>query len=234
MHLQHHRLLYARGGAEGLQKAEEMMPDLIITDVMMPGNIDGLELCRRIRAAELTSHIPIIIITAKTTEQDRVRGLEAGADAYLVKPFNSEELLVRVNKLIQQRLLMRQKFGYQLIDDDKKELQLTAQDRQFMNRLIDAVHSLMPQGKTDVESVADRMALSRSQLNRKMVAITGQNSQTYIMRLRLSYAKRLLKSDVTMPIGDVAQRCGFEDVAYFSRIFKQQFDMTPSQYRKSE
>lgn len=234
MHLQHHRLLYARGGAEGLQKAEEMMPDLIITDVMMPGDIDGLELCRRIRAAELTSHIPIIIITAKTTEQDRVRGLEAGADAYLVKPFNSEELLVRVNKLIQQRLLMRQKFGYQLIDDDKKELQLTAQDRQFMNRLIDAVHSLMPQGKTDVESVADRMALSRSQLNRKMIAITGQNSQTYIMRLRLSYAKRLLKSDVTMPIGDVAQRCGFEDVAYFSRIFKQQFDMTPSQYRKSE
>jgi AraC-like DNA-binding protein len=112
-------------------------------------------------------------------------------------------------------------------------MQFSPQERQFMNRLIDSVYSLMPHGKADVENVAERMNLSRSQLNRKMMAITGQNSSTYIMRLRLVYAKRLLKSNVSMPIGDVAQRTGFEDLAYFSRIFKQQFDMTPSQYRKS-
>lgn len=234
IHLKKYKLLYARDAAEGLQKAEEMMPDMIITDWMMPGDMDGLELCRRIRTNELTSHIPIIIVTAKTNEQDWVRGLEAGADAYLVKPFNSDELQVRVSKLIEQRRLLREKFRQQAVDETDKERQLTAIDRQFLNRLIDAVHALMPQGRADVESVADRMGLSRSQLNRKMMAITGQNSSTYIMRLRLAYAKRLLKSDVTMPIGDVAQRCGFDDLPYFSRIFKQQFEMTPSQYRKSE
>lgn len=233
MHLSTYRLLYARGGAEGLQKAEEMMPDLIITDVMMPGDIDGLELCRRVRNNERICHIPIIIITAKTTENDRVHGFMAGADAYLVKPFNSEELLVRVNKLIEQRYMLREKFSHILPDEDKKGMQFSPQERQFMNRLIDSVYSLMPHGKADVENVAERMNLSRSQLNRKMMAITGQNSSTYIMRLRLVYAKRLLKSNVSMPIGDVAQRTGFEDLAYFSRIFKQQFDMTPSQYRKS-
>jgi AraC-like DNA-binding protein len=157
----------------------------------------------------------------------------AGADAYLVKPFNSEELLVRVNKLIEQRYMLREKFSHILPDEDKKGMQFSPQERQFMNRLIDSVYSLMPHGKADVENVAERMNLSRSQLNRKMMAITGQNSSTYIMRLRLVYAKRLLKSNVSMPIRDVAQRTGFEDLAYFSLIFKQQFDMTPSQYRKS-
>ena len=103
-----------------------------------------------------------------------------------------------------------------------------------MNHLVDTVYRLMAQGSVDMESVASEMAVSRTQLNRKIMAITGQNSSTYIMRLRLARAKRLLKADVTMPIGDVAQRCGFDDVAYFSRIFKQTFSMTPSQYRKSE
>jgi AraC-like DNA-binding protein len=186
-----------------------------------------------VRNNERICHIPIIIITAKTTENDRVHGFMAGADAYLVKPFNSEELLVRVNKLIEQRYMLREKFSHILPDEDKKGMQFSPQERQFMNRLIDSVYSLMPHGKADVENVAERMNLSRSQLNRKMMAITGQNSSTYIMRLRLVYAKRLLKSNVSMPIGDVAQRTGFEDLAYFSRIFKQQFDMTPSQYRKS-
>jgi DNA-binding response OmpR family regulator len=235
MHLKGYRLLYARGAAEGWQKAQEMMPDLIITDLMMPGEMDGLELCRCVRMSELTSHIPIIIVTAKTTEDDHVKGLQAGADAYLVKPFNSEELLVRVQKLIEQRRLLRDKFAQDIPKDgEKKQQDLTAQDRQFMNRLLDTVHSLMPHGRTDLDSVAERMDMSRSQLCRKTMAVTGQSPAVYIMRLRLVYAKRLLKSDVTLPIGNVAQRCGFEDVAYFSRIFKQQFDMTPSQYRKSE
>jgi len=97
---------------------------------------------------------------------------------------------------------------------------------------VDVVYRLMASGNVDVESVAKEMAVSRSQLNRRMLAITNQNSSTYIMQLRLSRAKRLLKADVNMPIGDVAQKCGFDDVAYFSRIFKQVFDMTPSQYRK--
>ena len=233
MHLPNCRLLYARSGEEALLKAQETMPDLIITDIMMPGTTDGLELCRQVRASELLCHIPIIIITAKTTESDRIEGLEAGADAYLVKPFSSEELLVRVRKLLERQEKMRNK--YQQMGADGQEntpAELKPQDRQFMNRLVDVAYRLMASGTIDMDSVATEMAVSRTQLNRKIMAITGQNSSAYIMQLRLARAKRLLKADETTPIGNVALRCGFDDVAYFSRIFKQTFQMTPSQYRK--
>ena len=235
MHLQRQsRLLYAHDADEAFTKAIETMPDMIITDIMMPGPKNGIDLCRLIRQNELLSHIPIIIITAKTSEADRVEGFKAGADAYLVKPFNSDELMVRFKKLMERQRVMREKFAGIDGGDSDKKIPMTAANRQFMNHLVDTVYRLMAQGSVDMESVASEMAVSRTQLNRKIMAITGQNSSTYIMRLRLARAKRLLKADVTMPIGDVAQRCGFDDVAYFSRIFKQTFSMTPSQYRKSE
>lgn len=235
MHLEGYRLLYARGGEEGFVKAQETMPDLIITDIMMPGDVNGLELCRRIRKSDLLSHIPVIIVTAKTTEADRLEGLNAGADAYLVKPFNNEELTVRVRKLMEKQLLLRQKFSQQAIGDDDQQPQgLTAQDQQFMNRLVDVVYKLMPRATLDMETVAGEMAVSRVQLNRKVLAITGQNASAYVMRLRLANAKRLLRATDQTSISEVAMRCGFEDVAYFSRIFKQSFQMTPSQYRKMD
>ena len=234
-HLKGFRLLYARNGEEGLKKAREAMPNLIITDIMMPGDVNGLELCRQVRNSELLCHIPVIIITAKTTEKDRISGLEAGADAYLVKPFNSEELLVRVRKLLERQELLRNKFSQMLADDEQQAThELAPQDRKFMNRLVDIVYKLMTNGSIDMDSVAGEMAVSRTQLNRKVLAITGQNSSAYIMRLRLARAKRLLKADISTPVGDVALRCGFDDVAYFSRVFKQMFQMTPSQYRKQQ
>jgi YesN/AraC family two-component response regulator len=211
------------------------MPDLIITDLMMPGNIDGLEFCRKVRQSDVLNHIPIIIITAKTTDADRVKGLEAGADAYLVKPFNSDELLVRVRKLLEQRRMLRKKFSADIVmsKTDKPVSNVSQQSREFLNKFVDVVYANMASGKLDVETIADRMAMSRTQLNRKMLAITGENTSTYIMQLRMSKAKRLLRGDINLPIGNVAQQCGFDDVAYFSRIFKQQCDLTPSQYRKS-
>ena len=232
LHLKRSKLIYARGGKEGLEMALENLPDLIITDVLMPGDMDGLELCRQVKGHEQINHTPVIIISACVTEEDKIKGLQAGADAYLIKPFNSEELVIRVHKLIERQRLLKQKFAQ---IDNNREMpteNLSQKDRQFMNRLVDVVYRLMATGNVDIESVAKEMAVSRSQLNRRMLAITNQNSSTYIMQLRLSRAKRLLKADVNMPIGDVAQKCGFDDVAYFSRIFKQVFDMTPSQYRK--
>lgn len=231
MHLSHYKLHYARTGNEALQKAQEAMPDLIITDLMMPGEINGQELCRRLRGSDLLNHIPIIVITAKNTEESRIQVFQAGADAYLVKPFNSDEMMVLIEKLLERQLVLRQKYMQQL-DDDQKPKPLSPQDRHFLNKLTDNIYSLMAKGDADVESLADRMALSRSQLNRRVLAVTGQNTSSYMMRVRLSRAKRLLKADVQMPIGEVALRCGFDDVAYFSRIFKQAFDLTPSQYRK--
>ena len=226
-------LYYARTGEEALQKARETMPDLIITDVMMPGEIDGLQLCRTIRDDEITGQVPIIIITAKTNEADRVKGLEAGADAYLTKPFNSEELLVRVDKLLERQKKIRSMLAKQQTEEAlEQEQQLPAEDRQFMNRVTDAIYRLMAQGKTDIDSLAEQMSLSRSQLNRKVLAITGLNTSGYMMRLRLIKAKRLLKGSPELSISFVAAKCGFDDIAYFSRIFKQNCGMTPSQYRK--
>jgi DNA-binding response OmpR family regulator len=201
---------------------------------MMPGDINGLALCREVRRTELLSHIPIIIVTAKTTEKDRVEGLKAGADAYLVKPFNSEELLVRVHKLLERQRQMRQKYAElgRISDDDMPQDELSAVDRQFMNRLVDVVYQHMVKGSLDMQTLADEMKVSRTQLNRKVMAITGLNASTYVMKLRMSRARRLLKADITMSIGDVAQKCGFEDMAYFSRLFKQMYQETPSQYRK--
>ena len=232
-HLTLANLLFARNGAEGLQKAKETVPDMIITDVMMPGEVNGLDLCRSIRSDELLNHIPIIIISAKTTEDDRIEGLDAGADAYLVKPFNSEELLVRVKKLLERQQRMREKMANLSVDDSTPDTTMTASDRQFLNRVIDTTYRLMAKGNVDMETLASEMALSRNQLNRKIMALTGQNSSAYIMKLRLARAKRLLKADITMSVGDVALKCGFDDMGYFSRVFKQSFDMTPTQYRKN-
>ncbi len=225
-------ITYARTAAEGLKKAKEIVPDLIITDVMMPGDINGLELCQKVRSDELLCHIPIIIITAMTTEDDRIKGLQAGADAYLVKPFNSEELLVRVHKLLERQRRMREHFSLMQPDASLGNRQMKQEDLRFLGRVADTVYRMMTQGKTDVETLASELALSRSALNRKLLSITGQNTQNYMMRLRLAHAKRLLKSDQLLAVGDVATKCGFDDLAYFSRIFKQNFGMTPSQYRK--
>ena len=236
MHLKDQcHITYASNADDGFENAQKIMPDLIITDLMMPGNIDGLEFCRKVRQSDVLNHIPIIIITAKTTDADRVKGLEAGADAYLVKPFNSDELLVRVRKLLEQRRMLRKKFSADIVmsKTDKPGSNVSQQSRDFLNKFVDVVYANMASGKLDVETIADRMAMSRTQLNRKMLAITGENTSTYIMQLRMSKAKRLLRGDINLPIGNVAQQCGFDDVAYFSRIFKQQCDLTPSQYRKS-
>ena len=228
------RLLYAHGGEEGLAKALDTVPDIIITDIMMPGTIDGLEFCRRVRQSELLCHIPVIIVTAKTNEADRIRGLQAGADAYLMKPFNAEELLVRVNKLFERQQVLRKRFQLPDIDDEQKVKEMSDRDRTFINHLVDAAYKLMSAGTVDMDTLAREMAVSRTQLNRKVLAITGQSASAFVMKQRLARAKRLLKADDSTPIGEVAQRCGFEDVAYFSRVFKQTFQMTPTQYRKQE
>ena len=227
----HYRIYYAKDGAEGLDKAKDIMPELIITDIMMPV-MDGNEFCREVRASDILNHIPIIVITAKNTEESHIESLTAGADAYLVKPFNTDELNIRVKKLLEQRRILRRKYTSPLSDDADGYSKLNNMERDFLNRFVDVVHAQLSQSRQDVETIASKLNMSRSQLNRKMLAITGCNTTTYISQLRISKAKRLLDAEPGMSIGDVAMKCGFEDMAYFSRIFKQMTQMTPSQYRK--
>ena len=228
----HTSVFYAKDGDEGIAKARDIMPDLIITDLMMPGT-DGLQVCRLVRSSDLLNHIPIIIITAKATEEDRIAGLEAGADAYLVKPFNADVLHVRITKLLEQRRLLREKFSKELLEGKAPEAELKPSDRDFLIKLKEVVSMQMQNNQVDVESIASQMYVSRAQLNRKVQAITGQSTSAYVTQLRMNYAKRLLAADPTITISEVALKCGYEDMAYFSRAFKQATGQTPTLYRKT-
>ena len=225
------RLLYARDGEEGIEKAKEYIPDLIVTDLMMPEK-DGYELCREVRRSDVLNHIPIIVITAKCSEESRVRLLDAGADAYLHKPFNADELHVRIVRLLEQRRLLREKYSRAMHEGTEQSVELSVADKSFLTRLNDVVYGMMGNSNLSSDMVADRMCMSLSQLNRKVKVITGFSSSGYILQMRLDKAKRMLASTET-PVGDIATKCGFPEISYFSRIFKQTFQMTPSQYRKS-
>ena len=226
-----YRVFYAHNGREGLEEAQDLMPDVIISDLMMP-EMDGYELCRQIHASEVLNHIPIIILTAKTAEEERIKALQVGADSFMNKPFNSEELELRVKQLIDQRRALREKYSQALATGNEKEVNITKANREFLNKFVDIIHSQMSQSDIDIDEVASKLCMSRKQLRSKIMSITGENTSTYILQIRLSKACRLLRS-TDMPIGEVAQKCGFDDSAYFSRIFKQTYSSTPSQYRKT-
>ncbi len=226
-----YNLLFAKDGEEAFEKAENFIPDLIITDIRMP-EMDGYELCRQLKASELMNHIPIIILTAKGNEEDRIKGIEAGAEAYLTKPFNSEELNLLAAKLLEIRKVLREKFSQALNEGTESNIQLTTAEQNFLTKFTDLVYAQMIKGEIDIENLASNLAMSRSQLNQKMIAITGYNTSSYILHVRMSKAKRLLDADISTPIGEIALECGFSDMGYFSRTFKNLFHMTPSQYRK--
>ena len=221
---------FAADGEEGLSKAENIVPDLIITDIMMP-KMDGIQMCRKIRESELLCHIPVIMVTAKATHEDKVEGLQAGADAYLEKPFNADELSVRVEKLLQQREMLRKRFLESVQTDEPiAENEISVSDRNFVDKVSTEVHRLIVAGEMDYNELASALCLSRTQLNRKIKAITGYTTTEYIQQIRISIAKQLLiKTDY--PIGEIAVKCGIDDVAYFSALFRKCVGKTPTAYR---
>lgn len=221
---------FAADGEEGLFKAEDIVPDLIITDIMMP-KMDGIQMCRKIRESELLCHIPVIMVTAKATQEDKVEGLQAGADAYLEKPFNADELQVRVEKLLEQRALLRKKLLEAVQSDEPvAENEISVSDRNFVDKVSTEVHRLIVAGEMDYNELASALCLSRTQLNRKIKAITGYTTTEFIQQIRISMAKQLLmKTDYA--IGEIATKCGIDDVAYFSALFKKCVGKTPSAYR---
>ena len=219
---------FASDGSDGLRKAEEIVPDLIITDVMMPV-MDGLEFCRKVRSSELLSHIPVVMVTAKVDHEDRLKGLEAGADAYLEKPYDENELSVRVRMLLEQRSRLRRRFsaGIEAVQEDD----LNIADKAFLECFAEALDKAFAKGKVDCEELASNLCIGRVQLNRKMKAITGLKTTEYILNVRISKAKTLLET-TDLTIGEVALKCGIEDVGYFSTLFRKNTGMTPSSWRK--
>ena len=239
--IRHYDVFYAEDGEQGLKKAQQLVPDIIITDIMMPG-MDGLQLCRHIRQEQLTCHIPIIVVTAKVTDENRLEGLEAGATAYLNKPFNADELLLLVKNLLLQQQLLQQQFANRnevhqsqnaIIGSKEQQPIMNSLDQRFLENLHKLVLEGMKDQHTDTEYLAPLMAMSQTQLRRKISAITGCSPAKYIMQLRIEEAKRLLRQYPAVTIIEVAFSTGFADNAHFTKVFHRYTDMTPMQYIKS-
>lgn len=228
---------YAENGKAGLEKAQELVPDLIITDLMMPG-MDGLEVCRQVRGNEITDHIPIIVVTAKITEEERIKGLEAGADAYLAKPFNADELRTRVEKLLEGRQLLRKKYAQMMTahqdDEDEETIERRAADLRFLAKVSDVIYLQLNRGKDiEVSQIASAMCMSDRQFYRKMSALTDSTPTVYIQRVKIKKAKSLLDGDSRMSFREIADKCGFNDYSNFVRTFKNTYGVTPTEYRRS-
>ena len=229
---------YAENGREGLEKAQELVPDLIITDLMMPG-MDGLEVCRQVRSNEIINHIPIIVVTAKITEEERIEGIAAGADAYLSKPFNADELRTRVEKLLEGRRLLCEKYAQVAMDsnrdDGDDDAPLNHADLRFLSKVSDTIHTLLGRNKgVDVSIIASNVCMSNSQFYRKLVALTGYTPSAYIQRIKIQKAKNLLDGNPQMSFNEVADRCGFDAYPNFVRAFKNVCGVTPTEYRRKE
>lgn len=223
-----YRIIEACNGEEGIRSARNEIPDLIITDVMMP-KMDGYQFSKAIRNDEKSSHIPIIMLTAKAGLDDKIEGLETGIDVYLTKPFSAKELKVRVKNLILQREQLRKQFSTSTIIKPS-EVTAVSVDKAFLEKTISLIEKHFENEKFGVEDLADGMNMSVSQLNRKLNALVGQPPGKLIQSLRLQRAADLLKQNA----GNVAEVCykvGFNDQAYFSRAFKKQFGCSPSEYR---
>jgi len=224
------QIVEANDGKAGLKCAIKKIPDLIISDVMMPG-MDGFELCHHLKADERTSHIPVILLTARATTEDKIDGLETGADDYLTKPFDAEELKVRIRNLIRQREKLHEYYSTHLNFDHRKQTVNTA-NQTFFNRAIDVVERHLADEKYNVSSFSRDMAYSPSQLTRKLEALTGLSPSRFIRVQRLAQAGKMLGQG-EVNISQVAYECGFNNLSYFSRSFKEQFGQSPSEYIKN-
>ena len=224
-----YNLLHASNGKEALEIAETTMPDIILSDVMMP-EMDGYQLCNAIRESQILNHIPMVIISAKCEDADRLQGLKEGADAYLIKPFNADELNIIISNLLEQRRMLREKFSSALKNGTEESVQLNSRDTQFIEKVSSYIRANISSHDINPDSLADHMCMSRSQLNRKIRAITDFSTGAYIIQLKIEAAKQMLTNSST-PIGEIAAAVGYDDTSYFSRVFKQYVGSTPSQFR---
>ncbi|MGG5506684.1 MULTISPECIES: tetratricopeptide repeat protein [unclassified Myroides] len=219
----------ASNGKEGIAQAKKLLPDLIISDVMMP-DVDGLELCETLKNDVATSHIPIILLTAKAEQKDKLTGLETGADDYLTKPFSLQELKLRVKNILSFKELLRAKFKGNTLPSAKETPELSSRDRKFLDDVTALVEPNISNVQFGVTLLAEGVFLSVSQLNRKLKTITGKTPADFIRTIRLEKAIELLKNGES--VADVAWAVGFEDSVYFSKVFKKQYGFPPSSTRK--
>ncbi|MCB0706796.1 MAG: response regulator [Saprospiraceae bacterium] len=231
-----YRLNIATDGQEGIDIALETIPDLIISDIMMPQK-DGFEVCEILKNEERTSHIPIIMLTAKADIESKLEGLERGADAYLEKPFHKEELLVRIKKLLELRQKLQTYYrGAAGLNDSSEWIQDIPDVKQVEDKFVLKVRELVLEHLDNfeftVEQLCREIGMSNSQLHRKLTAVTGLSATRFIRYVRLNKAKEFLV-DTEYSITAIAFDCGFNDPSYFGRVFKKEFGVTALEWRNS-
>lgn len=225
-----YQILTRRDGKSGVVKALEVLPDIIISDVMMP-EMDGFEVCKILKEDERTSHIPIILLTAKATAEDKLEGLTQGADAYLTKPFEKEELMIRLNNLMDVRHKLQKKYSSSLISSHSATKPIETKEDTFIEKVEKIILGNIEDEDFSVNELARTLLLSRSQVHRKIKALTGMSTAIYIRSVRLRKSKELLPNE-ELSISEIAYQVGFKSPVYFSQVFKETFGMSPSATRK--
>lgn len=223
----YNKVLVAKDGMEGALKAEEENPDLIVSDVMMP-RMNGTDMCRRIKENIETSHIPVILLTAWSTDEGRTEGYKAGADAYIAKPFDMEVLLARISNLLEKQEKRKQDFSHS-ISLDPKTVTDSSPDEAFLNEVIGHIEKNIDNSEYTIDSLAGDVVMSRMSFYRKMKSLTGQTPADFIRAVRLKTAAKLLKEG-NCNVSEACYRTGFASPQNFSKHFKEIFGVLPSQY----
>ena len=238
-----YKTVEAENGKIGLEKALEIIPDIIISDIMMP-EMNGYELCQRCKEHELTSHIPILLLTAKADTLSRVTGIETGADAYMSKPFEKRELISQMENLIKNREILQKKYQEKLLQNKENQdssfpkhentdqnylnFSIPKNDR-FINQIKDIVSQNYHKETFNTESLAKRALITRQHLHRKFSALTGISPSDFIKEFRLNKAHELIHSNKLLTVSEVVYLCGFKSISHFSRSYKEKFGKNPSE-----
>lgn len=227
----HFRLIEAADGEEGLALAREAMPDLVLSDVMMP-KMNGYELCRELKSHPQTSHIPVLLLTAKSSHNEKLEGLELGADDYLSKPFDVRELTLRMNNLIASRRTIQAFYQHHGLQKVICHPELPKRETSFLDTLQKYVEANIGNADIKVADLAEAVHMSERSLNRKLKALTGDTPKNMVLVIRLEYAKKILTHHPDEPVTQVAYQAGFADASHFTRSFKAYYAMTPTKFRE--
>jgi len=222
-----YRIQEAVDGKDGLEQALNHIPDLIISDVMMP-KMDGFELCEKLKSDEKTSHIPIIILTAKATSKDKIEGYETGADDYIMKPFDAAELKVRIKNLIEIRRKLQEKFS---AEDFRIPNEIKGIDEEFLRKMLKIIDEHICEEEFKIENLGKESAMSRGQIYKKVKALTGKSPSLFLRSVRLVKAKKMIKEG-NRTISEIAYSVGFGSPAYFTKCFNEEFGYPPSELHK--
>ena len=225
-------VITATDGREGLEKVRTESPNIVLSDIVLPG-MSGTELCQAIKTNFETCHIPVVLLTAKTTVEHNLEGLRLGADDYITKPFNINILLARCNNLVNNRIILQEKFS-KLPQESAQMLTDNVMDKKFMDRVMEIIKKEMDNGEFNVDMLMAQMNISRTKLFSKLKAITGQTPADFIMTIRLKRAAFLLRNNLELNIAEISDMVGFNVPKYFSKCFKEKYHVTPQTYRKGK